>query len=358
MTEEKANIEKQKAKEGMVRFREHQSVDDKDVQLEETRERMEELRKMKSEAEADYERVVNKQRTRNWRSNLSGKEHLEANLKSKKGMNLFKTEGRMMKFGRRVGGRKKSNNWDENFDWEGYMRKSNQHKDILEKNQPDIVKIINEKHRAEQEIQSKGDCESGYWHYHGESGEYYWTGDTEPPENMDTFCLSPLSPKKMKIFKERELELMEEFREQKKKEQKEKDQKRYQERKKAMEIPIDPLPERELCEYEKIRKDNINERKEAMAACGFFENIAEYKKEINFYGNNEQKKKKPKKDTKVKRAKLLRKESKNEININVVKEINEPVNKKEEKIEKVINPSNEACSSTVARDEWYYFEIE
>ena len=53
MTEEKANIEKQKAKEGMVRFREHQSVDDKDVQLEETRERMEELRKMKSEAEAD-----------------------------------------------------------------------------------------------------------------------------------------------------------------------------------------------------------------------------------------------------------------------------------------------------------------
>ena len=61
----------------------------------------------------------------------------------------------------------------------------------------------------------------------------------------------------MKIFKERELELMEEFREQKKKEQKEKDQKRYQERKKAMEIPIDPLPVRELCEYEKIRKDNI-----------------------------------------------------------------------------------------------------
>ena len=37
-----------------------------------------------------------------------------------------------------------------------------------------------------------------------------------------------------------------------------------------MEIPIDPLPERELCEYEKIRQDNINERKEAMAACGFF----------------------------------------------------------------------------------------
>ena len=70
------------------------------------------------------------------------------------------------------------------------------------------------------------------------------------------------------------------------------------------------------------------------------------------------KKRKPKKDTKVKRAKLLRKESKKEININFVKEINEPVNKKEEKIEEVINPSNDACSSKVARDELYYFEIE
>ena len=50
------------------------------------------------------------------------------------------------------------------------------------------------------------------------------------------------------------------------------------ERKEAMDEPVPPLPERELCEYEKLRERNIKEREEAMAASDFFEDLSEFKK--------------------------------------------------------------------------------
>ena len=50
-----------------------------------------------------------------------------------------------------------------------------------------------------------------------------------------------------------------------------------------MEKPVDGLPERQLCEYEKIREDIIRERREAMANCGFFENLHETKVDIGLY---------------------------------------------------------------------------
>ena len=37
--------------------------------------------------------------------------------------------------------------------------------------------------------------------------------------------------------------------------------------------PIDPLPERELCQYEKIREDIIQEREEALAKFCFYEDL-------------------------------------------------------------------------------------
>ena len=45
-----------------------------------------------------------------------------------------------------------------------------------------------------------------------------------------------------------------------------------------MEEPLPPLPEKELCEYEKQRERNIKEREEAMAASDFFEDLNEYEK--------------------------------------------------------------------------------
>ena len=52
--------------------------------------------------------------------------------------------------------------------------------------------------------------------------------------------------------------------------------------KKKMNIPIDPFPEQEMCEYEKLREKNIQEREEAMTASKFFEHLNAYKKEVGF----------------------------------------------------------------------------
>ena len=59
----------------------------------------------------------------------------------------------------------------------------------------------------------------------------------------------------------------------------EKRKKKYEETKEAMRNPLDALPEKDLCEYEKIREDIIKERNEAMANCKFFEELIETKKE-------------------------------------------------------------------------------
>ena len=47
-----------------------------------------------------------------------------------------------------------------------------------------------------------------------------------------------------------------------------------------MNNPINPIPERELCEYEKLRMSNIEEREKAMAESGFFDDTNEYKRKI------------------------------------------------------------------------------
>ena len=75
---------------------------------------------------------------------------------------------------------------------------------------------------------------------------------------------------------------MEEITKHRKKEQKEQRQKIERERKEAMKVPLDPLPERQLCEYEKIREDIIKERRLAMEQCKFFEDLKNTKREIGF----------------------------------------------------------------------------
>ena len=77
-----------------------------------------------------------------------------------------------------------------------------------------------------------------------------------------------------------------------------------EELKQAMQRPVMPLPVQELCEYEKVRVDNIKEREEAMANSGFFEKLMETKEEMGFYkkpqkGNEEKKKIKKKTELKM-----------------------------------------------------------
>ena len=47
-----------------------------------------------------------------------------------------------------------------------------------------------------------------------------------------------------------------------------------------MNNPIEPFPAGELCEYEKLRISNIQEREKAMAESGFFEDLNDYKRKV------------------------------------------------------------------------------
>ena len=60
----------------------------------------------------------------------------------------------------------------------------------------------------------------------------------------------------------------------------EKRRERYRKQKEAMSIPVKPLPDKALCEYEKLRENNIRERIEAMTKAGFYEDYYEYKKNM------------------------------------------------------------------------------
>ena len=48
----------------------------------------------------------------------------------------------------------------------------------------------------------------------------------------------------------------------------------------AIKKPINPIPVRELCKYEKLRLSNIEEREKAMAESGFFDDMDDYKRKI------------------------------------------------------------------------------
>ena len=56
---------------------------------------------------------------------------------------------------------------------------------------------------------------------------------------------------------------MEAIVEQRKRDKLEEKKKKERERKEKMAKPIDPLPERELCQYEKIRENIMKEREES-----------------------------------------------------------------------------------------------
>jgi hypothetical protein len=72
-----------------------------------------------------------------------------------------------------------------------------------------------------------------------------------------------------------------------------------------MATPIDPLPEKELCSYEKLRDDIIKEREKAMMECGFFDELNKTKKEFGLVSHIVEKEidvnKKPKSNWKEKK---------------------------------------------------------
>ena len=77
-----------------------------------------------------------------------------------------------------------------------------------------------------------------------------------------------------------------------------------------MNTPLKPLPERELCKYEKIREEIIRERMEAMNKCNFFKELNEMKSKMGIMREvNEELEMKKKKNTKSDKKKKKSKKS-------------------------------------------------
>ena len=98
----------------------------------------------------------------------------------------------------------------------------------------------------------------------------------------------PLTEEEKRAVLEAEKREMEAINEHRKQEKLEAKREKERERKEKMAKPIDPLPERELCQYEKIRENIIKEREEAMAKYNFFENLNDTKKDIGLYKADKQ----------------------------------------------------------------------
>ena len=282
-TIERKDEETEKANERMRDLRARQTTEDMEEENEKARERMEMLRAEKSTEVCAYEIIEERQEKSIMRKGLSGKYHLEGNLNAKKGMRQLNSEGRVRKFASREAGMK-IGKIDELFEWKQYMKTSKKHKEMLSKNQPDIVSRINENVRLEKERERQTEeNRDKEWDYNGESGEYYWTGNTEPEYDQIYDSPSPLTKEGLDRVRQAEEREMMELMKQRKQEMKEKRQKKNEERKRAMETPVAPLPKRELCKYERIREDIIREREEAMAQFKFFENLEKTKTEIGLY---------------------------------------------------------------------------
>ena len=288
-TTEEKELEKEKAKEGMTILRENKTSEEEEIELKNNRERIESLRKTRNEEDIDYDKIIDRQRRQKQRNIQTGKEHLLGNLEAKKGMRVLRQYGRLTTFSHRDSiSRGKED--DDLSEWKKYFDKSQYHSEKLMQNQPDIVTRLNAKSRLEKEKEiqrkekEKETANHGEWHYNGEMDEYEWTGENEPEYYQEPLNNEALTDAEKLISKEAEERWMNAAIEERKQQRREKRQKKDKERKEAMEKPVNPLPARELCQYEKIREGIIKERQEAMAKCNFFENLLESKKEMGFYG--------------------------------------------------------------------------
>ena len=223
---------------------------------------------------------------REFRTNLSGKEHLLANLKAKKGMRELKSNGPLKNYSKRksLGAAVKG---DELFEWKLFKQKSKRHSNKLLEKRPDIVSKLNEMNRLEKEQKEAREEEErkrakedkGEWIFNSEYGEYYWVGEGQPyilEENLN----EPTTKEELKSIREQEEKLYEEMRQQKIEEEKEKRKRKRKEMKEAMKKPIPPIPVSERCPYEKVREQIIKEREDAMIESGFFDDLLNYKNKI------------------------------------------------------------------------------
>ena len=255
-------------------------------------ERKREEKSHQSETETEYQRISKKHKTRKIRIQRSGKEKLQQNLKSKKGMRLIREEGRLIEYSDRH-----EQNVSETVDWKKFMQKSKRHEDMVNIKKPDLIERLNEESRLKKENlrkiaeerkkrekeqeenrQRRIEEEGGEWVFNPEYSEFFWEGDRDPIDDDPPFIeLSEQDELNIKLQEEARFEAM---MEEKKAEVREKRRQKIEELKAAMNNPIEPFPEGELCEYEKLRISNIQEREKAMAESGLFDDLNDYKSKV------------------------------------------------------------------------------
>ena len=271
-TEEEKIGEIKALKERMAKLRANQTDEEKEFEKEKDMRRKQKIRSNKSFEDIKYENVIKRLKMRKARKEQTGKEHLTKNLEAKKGMRLFSNEGRLRDFSKRL---KKTHKKEDFLDWQDYWESGEKERQKLTKLQPDIVDKINEKVRLEKERKRQHDEECG------ELYENYWMDEDD--DAMVSYVSNSQTQEEKEMIDEAERQEKEALVRYKKNEKKKKMQAKREQVKKAMATPLPPLPERELCQYEKIRENIIKEREEAFAKLKFFEDLHRTKVKIGLY---------------------------------------------------------------------------
>ena len=282
------------------------------------RERMKKKRKERTAEEIELDCVEQLIRRRKARNDRDEEDKIEDNQKSKEGMSLFKTEGRLMPLKARFYQKK-----SEIDIWKIFRNLGPSYKEILELKRPEIAKklaqveeekkkaIKEEENRVKEENRNKqkaiqdavrkgqtgtgnhegyamvngdwlwaGDPDDdpkkpkGEWVYQAFDDDYIWVGEGDPPQddhfdnNKNNWEVTEEDEKRFKEQEEKWLQYeMEKMREEKKAYMKE----YHKKKKEALQQPIEMEIHSEKGEYEKLRDETLKEFERLKKESGLFD---------------------------------------------------------------------------------------
>ena len=294
LSHQETAIEKKRLRERMAKLRLKKSSEEKALEKEKLRDRVAKLRFKQSPEEREYDMIRKKQRARETRKGWNPEEHWLAKQEAKKGMRLLREEGRIRAYSDR-GSNKRTTRKDDLSEWDAFINKSKEHKDLLMKRDSDIVRRLNEKRRKKveenerkkqvEEEKERERYEIGEWIYNPANDDYWWSGKGEPVYYNDDNVGELTEEEWKQIEKQQEMRLEADMKEARERRNMANKVKRKA-LKEALKKPIPALPVRELSEYEKLRENNIKERYEAMKKIKFFEELEEAK--INMVVKNDE----------------------------------------------------------------------
>ena len=96
------------------------------------------------------------------------------------------------------------------------------------------------------EIEAGNNEEGGHWICNAEYGEYVWIGEGQPPDEAEP-DYRPLTKQQLHAIRQQEEIRLEEMIKEQKNEARKQRKEQNQERKAALNVPLGPLHERELC---------------------------------------------------------------------------------------------------------------